>query len=106
MPTHKLVKIHGNILVVQLGPHDVVPVLQETGNAEKHQERVSLAKLWWWGKAAKKKKICEMNTIYKYNFNEVRKHTCSIQLAVQSCNQHCQKDLHQQNQVLPLHRER
>ena len=54
MPAHKLVKVHGNVLVVQLGPHDVVPVLQKTGKAEEHQERVAMAKLWGRGQAATK----------------------------------------------------
>ena len=52
MPADKLVKVHGNVLVVQLGPHDVVPVLQQAGQTKEHQEWVAGTKLGRRGQAA------------------------------------------------------
>ena len=61
MAPHELIKVHCNVLIVQLGPHYVISVLknkfrglhytagseylQETGEAEEHEERVAVSKL-------------------------------------------------------------
>merc|ERR1712045_913433 len=45
------VKEHGNILVVQLSFHDVVPVLEQASQAQEHEERVPVAKLGRWRKS-------------------------------------------------------
>ena len=45
MAPDELVKVHGDVLIVLAAPDDVLTLLQQTGEAEEHQEWVTVTKL-------------------------------------------------------------
>ena len=64
MAADELVEVHGDVLVVLAGLDDGVAVLQQTRQAQEHQERVAVPELRRWRQPTE-------NIIMKKNLNSV-----------------------------------